>query len=164
MLRRQIIGSIIALAAALLVATTALANGESKNQLPFTAAVAQSKITPDWLERYAAAHPYGQDLTNSAPTPSLIGGEPKNELPFTGPAARTTPTLDWFERYAAAHPYGTDLTASTSTITLAPSRSFHWRDALIGAATAGSMALLCAAALSLSRSRRRDQPLHPIEA
>jgi hypothetical protein len=85
-----------------------------------------------------------------------------NELPFTRRlAARTIPAPDWFERYAAAHPYGTDLTAST---TLSPSRGFHWRDALIGAATAGSLALLCAAAFALIRSRRHQQLVHAIEA
>ena len=141
----HLIGSIAALAVALFFATTALANGEPKNQLPSTAGVAQSTSAPDWFERFAAAHPYG-----------------KNALPFTTFAARTNPGPDVFERYAAAHPYGANLSATASTV--APSRGFHWRDALIGAAAAAGLALLCAAGLGVGRSRRRNHVVHAIGA
>jgi hypothetical protein len=159
MRHRQLTGSIVAFAAALLFATTALATGEPKNQLPFTAGVAQSNSAPDWFERYAAAHPYGRNLDNAVL--SSIAGEAKNALPFTRLAARTDPGPDAFERYAAAHPYGANLSATTST--LAPSRGFHWRDALIGAVAAAGLALLCAAGW-VSRSRRRNQLVHAIGA
>ena len=161
MTRRQLTGSIVTLAAALLVvATGAQANGEPKNQAPFTAGAAQSNSAPDWIERYAAAHPYGRNLNQ--PAPSAIAGEPKNELPFTKPEGRSIPAPDSFERYAAAHPYGTDVTASAGT--RPPAGGFHWGDALIGAAATGSLVLLSAAALGVSRARRRDEFVHAIGA
>jgi hypothetical protein len=144
--RKHLIGSIVALAAALLVATTAQASSEPKNQVPFTAGVAQSSSAPDWIERHTAAGV----------------GEPKNELPFTTSAARAVLAPDWFERYAAAHLFGTDAAASISTQT--PSGGFHWGDALIGAAVAGSLALLSAAAFGISRARRRQQVVHAVGA
>ena len=160
MQRRQITASIVALAAALVFATAALASGEPKNELPFTTAAAQSNSAPDWFERYAAAHPYGHNI--STLSLSSAAGEPKNELPFTRLATRTAVVPDWFERYAAAHPYGANLAASTTTP--APSRGFRWRDALIGAAAGGTLALLCAAAFGVSRARRRHQLVHAIGA
>jgi hypothetical protein len=137
MRRRHLIGSIAALAAALFFATTALANGQPKHQLQFTAADAQSTSAPDWFERYAAAHPYGRNPNRPA-----------------GP--------DVFERYAAAHPYGANLAAATSTV--APSGGFHWRHALIEAAAAAGLALLCAAGLGAGRARRRNQLAQAIRA
>src|SRR5262245_46662658 len=50
---------------------------------------------PDWIERYAAAHPYGQDTAIISPNPSALTGN-RVAVP------------DWIERYAAAHPYGRD--------------------------------------------------------
>jgi hypothetical protein len=147
------------LAAALLFAATALANGEPKDQLPFTAGVTQSSSAPDWFERYAAGHPYGRNL--NMPALSSVAGEPKNALPHTRFAARANPGPDVFERDAAAHPYGANLSATTST--LAPSR-LPWRDALIGAAAAAGLALLCAAGLGVGRSRRRNHVVYAIEA
>jgi hypothetical protein len=157
---RHLTGSIAALAVALFFATTALANGEPKNRLPFTAGVAQSTSAPDWFERYATAHPYGRNLNR--PALSSVAGAPKNALPFTRFAARTNAGPDVFERYAAAHPYGASLSATTSTV--APSRGFHWRDALIGAAAAAGLALLCATGLGVGRSRRRNHVAHAIGA
>jgi hypothetical protein len=52
-------------------------NGERKNQLPFTKRVAghaAQTYSPDWFERYAAAHPYGQDLTSAAVSPASSNG------------------------------------------------------------------------------------------
>jgi len=116
--RHHLTVSIAALAVALFFATTALANGEPKTKLQFAAGVAQNSSAPDWFERYAAAHPYGRNLTRQAL--SSVAGAPKNALPFTRIAARTNPGPDVFERYAAAHPYGANLSATTSTV--APSR------------------------------------------
>ena len=158
--RHHLTLSIAALAVALFFATTALANGEPKTQLQFTAGVAQSTSAPDWFERYAAAHPYGRNLNRQAL--SSVASEPKNALPFTRIAARTNPGPDVFERYAAAHPYGANLSATTSTVS--PSRGFHWRDALIGATAAAGLALLCAAGLGVGRARRRNQLAHAIRA
>lgn len=118
---KQLTGSIVALTAALLFATTALANGEPKNQLPFTATVAHDQIAPDWFERYAAAHPYGRNLNQ--PAPSLVVGEAKNQSPFNSRAATATASLDVFERYAAAHPYGRGITTLVAPETTGEAKS-----------------------------------------
>jgi hypothetical protein len=56
-MRKQLIILIAALVAAAICSRLALAAGEPKNEIPFTA-----HATPDWFERYAAAHPYGREL------------------------------------------------------------------------------------------------------
>ena len=64
------------------------------------------KVAPDWIERYAAAHPYGV---------GVIG---------------TTQAPDWIERYAAAHPYGVGVIGTTQAPTvLIDGRSPDTRDA-----------------------------------
>ena len=44
---------------------------------------------PDWIERYAAAHPFGSGAQ------AVLGSSDSGK-----------PAPDWFERYAAAHPFG----------------------------------------------------------
>jgi hypothetical protein len=130
---RRLLGSVVALSAAALFATTALANGEPKNQPPFTTIVAQNNLA--------------------------IAGEPKNELPFTKVSKRTIPAPDWFERYAAAHPYGANLAASASpTMTSVPG-GFRWRDALIGAAATLALILILAGLGLVRSSHRRSNPI-----
>ena len=112
---KHLIVSTVALATTLLVAGTALAGGEPKNQAPFTAGAVETRSVPDVFERYVAAHPSGRVIAR-------VESEPKNELPFTRLASRFAAAPDTFERYAQAHPYGLGLTASTTS---APSsRSF----------------------------------------
>jgi hypothetical protein len=74
------------------VAQSALANGESKNQLPFTRqATAVPNDTSDVVSRYLAGHQ----------SSSGIQGEAKNELPFTqqvtdaGTVPSTHGGFDW---------------------------------------------------------------------
>jgi len=167
MTRRQFTVLIVSLAAALALATSALATGEPKNIAPFTRvtgsaqsaqrlaaepknvapfnrAVTGSSVAPDWFERYAAAHPYGRGI---------------------GPVSASTATNvpDAFERYAAAHPYGQNL-ASPPLTSDAQAANFQWRDALIGAAATAGLLLLAAASVLLAVSRRRRALSTALEA
>jgi hypothetical protein len=163
---RQLAGSVVALVAALLFATTALANGEPKNQPPFTATGAQYNVAPDWFERYAAAHPYGRNLTKAATALSRIAGEPKNELPFTGVATVGGYSLTAKEQ-AALNVYANASFANKQRILAGEppdsARAFPWV-AAAGSAVATLGALLAAALFAVSRSRRRRQLVHPIGA
>jgi hypothetical protein len=65
------------------------------------------KGTPDWFERYVAAHPYGEgSVASTAAAPDwferYVAAHPYGE----GSVASTAPAPDWFERYVAAHPFG----------------------------------------------------------
>lgn len=48
--------------------------GEPKNMVPFTHHVTPTRPAPDWFERYAAAHPYGQDAVADASAPITSAG------------------------------------------------------------------------------------------
>jgi len=98
---------------------------------------ADAIAVPDWPERYAAAHPYGQDTADP----------------------------DWPERWAAAHPYGQGLQPAAATgsasaqvtqsAETAQSGGFHWGDAGIGALLgAVALALLGGSTLALFAHRR----------
>jgi hypothetical protein len=115
-------------------------SGEPKDERPFTTRV-DVNPTPDSFERYAAAHPYGRGL---------------------GVATTPVATRDSFERYAAAHPYGRGLDVATaaSPIAAGASTGFHWRDALLGAATAAGA--LLAAYIGFGAARRRRQLAGPV--
>jgi hypothetical protein len=63
----------------------ATGGGEPKNEAPFTRAAtsvtgtatrpaAHATPAPDWFERYAAAHPYGQNLTAATATVADVQG------------------------------------------------------------------------------------------
>ena len=68
------------------------------------------KATPDAFERYAAAHPFGQELSA---TSDLGVSRPPDVSDVAARASAST--ADVFERYAAAHPYGQGLSGTTDT-------------------------------------------------
>ena len=68
------------------------------------------KATPDVFERYAAAHPFGQELSA---TSDLGVSRPPDVSDVAARASAST--ADVFERYAAAHPYGQGLSGTTDT-------------------------------------------------
>jgi hypothetical protein len=104
---------------------------------PHRAAAIPGEIAGDWIERYAAAHPYGVGVQAAADT----RGEPKNEAPFDRATSVSTISAGSTAR-VASHPLrGT-------------SASFHWRDAGIGASLATLLLFLAAAGASHLRPRR----------
>jgi hypothetical protein len=72
------------------------------------------KPTPDWFERYAAAHPYGEGVVGSTQAPDWFERYAAAH-PFGRGVVGSTQAPDWFERYAAAHPYGEGVVGSSST-------------------------------------------------
>ena len=124
MTRFHLASFLVALAGALMLASSATAAGEAKNVAPFT-----HKVTPVAV--------------------ASVAGEPKNQAPFTRTASRVPYVPDWFERYAAAHPYGQDLT--TTNLVTKESHAFSWRDAFAGAAVTTLLALVV---IAIGRTRR----------
>jgi hypothetical protein len=116
-----------------------IGRAEPKNQTPFTLTTSTTNAPPDWFERYAAAHPYGTLLGVPAAEPR---GESKNERPFTRPAST----------------YGTQpsqpSTPSVSHSVATATGSFHWRDALLGAAAATAAFIAAVGLLATTRVRR----------
>jgi hypothetical protein len=68
------------------------------------------QATPDVFERYAATHPFGQELSA---TSDLGVSRPPDVSDVAARASAST--ADVFERYAAAHPYGQGLSGTTDT-------------------------------------------------
>ena len=74
--------------------------------LPAVAFASSATKAPDWFERYAAAHPYGQSSVNG------LDGRSADTLDAVAIASSGTSAPDVLERYAAAHPYGDGLVQS----------------------------------------------------
>jgi hypothetical protein len=90
---------------------TALGLKAEGMRLQGTAQVYQNvQAGPDAFERYAAAHPFGQELSA---TSDLGVSRPPDVSDVAARASAST--ADVFERYAAAHPYGQGLSGTTDT-------------------------------------------------
>jgi hypothetical protein len=155
MTRSHLASLLVALTAALALASAALAGGEPKNVAPFTRVI--------------------------APTSVSLAGEPKNQSPFNRGVAKTLvdTTLSATggagpHRAAAVHSYGVGVQAPADTrgepknetpftrsvtriaiptVVTKPSQAFNWRDAAYGAAAMAAIGLLIAA---LAETRRRS--------
>jgi hypothetical protein len=131
----------------------------------------------DWLERYAAAHPYGQG-TPYIGTSVVSDGRSADTRDAAIAVHRGSANVpDVFERYATAHPYGQgtpyigtsvirdgrspdtlDAVTSAHQIDVVSAGGFDWTDAGIGAALgAGAMIALSFGLLAWLFLRRRHQ-------
>lgn len=105
-----------------------------------------SKPAPDWFERYAAAHAYGQG-TLAAAQPQLTDGRSPDTLeaaaagPLQVADGRSADTLD-----AALRP---------QPVAVVQPGKFDWADAGIGAATGITLIMLIGSSILLLMRRQR---------
>jgi hypothetical protein len=149
---KHLISSIVAVTAALAVASAAAAGGEAKSAPPFTHSPAARtpavQPTRDAFERYVASHP---DLRSSA-TPDAF-----ERYVASHAELGSSTSSDVIERYVASHRSA----AAVATMD-APSGGFDWSTALIASTCAAAMLALVGATLGLARSRRRDRLAHAV--
>lgn len=87
--------ALLLVAALAVLAAPALARGGSGSSVP----------APDWFERYAAAHPFGNGAIDTTQAPDVLERYAAAH-PFGSGALDTAEAPDVMERYAAAHPFG----------------------------------------------------------
>ena len=147
---KHLISSIVAVTAALAVASAAAAGGEAKSAPPFThspaAGTPAAQLVPDALERYVASH---ADL---GATPDAFDRYVASHLDLG-----SSTSSDVIERYVASH-----RSAAGVAATDARSNGFDWSTALIASACAAAIVALLAASLGVARSRRRDRLVHAV--
>ncbi len=111
---------------------------------------------PDWFERYALAHPYGQDAVTDGRSPDT------RDAALDRTRARGTGSVSSVPlRPDGRSPDTLDAAATVQPVELVQATGFDWGDAGIGAALgAGALGLLgCGAALVLTRRRQRVQAI-----
>jgi len=126
------------------------------------------KPAPDWFERYAAAHPYGQGILDSTQALTIDGRSP-DTLDATAAAqlqvadGRSPDTLDagsvsQLQVADGRSPDTLDAAQATQPIEIVQPGGFAWGDAGIGAIGAALMiALIGGAMLVLARFHRRQR-------
>ena len=148
---KHLISSIVAVTAALAVASAAAAGGEAKSAPPFTHAPAAgtpaAQLVPDALERYVASH---ADL---GATPDAFDRYVASHLDLG-----SSTSSDVIERYVASHRSAAAGVAATD----ARSNGFDSSTAVIASACAAAIVALLAASLGVARSRRRDRLVHAV--
>jgi hypothetical protein len=110
--------------------------------------------TPDWIERSAAAHPYGQGVIDRS-APDWIERYAAAHPYGQGLNDRSAP--DWIERYAAARAYGQGASDGRSPNTRQAVNN-QWGDAgIAGGFAAAILALLAGSILLWSRRHARGR-------
>jgi len=114
-----------------------------------------SSAPPDWLERYAAAHPYGLS-TPTVVTTGIRDGRSADTLDAARSAHSTSvsPTTSIRDGRSADT---LDAATSAHNTSVVPSSGFDWSDAGIGAALGAGAMIALAFCLAVLLARRRHQ-------